>query len=59
MNSEYLKMKKAVNHAISLQDVYTQLTKHLQKTYEMQKKYYNKTHTLMKFNVRNKILVKT
>ena len=27
--------------------------------YKIQKKYYNKTHTLMKFNMRDKILIKT
>ena len=59
MNSEHLKVKKAADCATSLQDVHAQLTKHLQKTYETQKKYYNKTHTLMKFNVKNRVLVKT
>ena len=51
-------MKKVINCVISLQDVCAQLTKYLQKTYKMQKKYYDKMHTSMKFNVKNKVLVK-
>ena len=58
-NSEHFKVKKVINCTISLQDVCEQLTEHLQKTHEMQKKYYNKTHTSMKFNVKDRVLVKT
>ena len=58
MNNEHLKVKKAVNYTTFLQDVCTQLIEHLQKTHETQKKYYDKMHTLMKFNVRNRVLVK-
>ena len=57
-NSEHFKVKKITDCTISLQDVCAQLTEHLQKMYKTQKKYYNKTHTLMKFNVRDKVLVK-
>ena len=59
MNNKHLKMKKAIDYATSLQNVHAQLTEHLQKMHETQKKYYNKTHTLMKFNVRDRVLVKT
>ena len=52
-------MKKVTDCATSLQDVHAQLTEHLQKTHETQKKYYNKTHTSMKFNVRDRVFVKT
>ena len=58
-NSEHFKVKKVVDCATSLQDVCEQLTECLQKTHETQKKYYDKTHTLMKFNVKDRVLVKT
>ena len=58
MNNKHFKVKKVADCATSLQNVHAQFTEHLQKTHETQKKYYNKTHTLMKFNVKNKVLVK-
>ena len=58
MNNKYLKMKKIINYVTFLQDVCAQLTKYLQKTHEMQKKYYNKMHISMKFNIRNRVFIK-
>jgi len=57
-NNKYLKVKKIVDRVTSLQNVRTQLTERLQKTHEMQKKYYDKMHTSMKFNVRDRVLIK-
>src|SRR5690625_5040249 len=57
-NSEHFKVKKVVNRATFLQNVRAQLTERLQKTHETQKKYYDKTHTSMKFNVRDRVFVK-
>ena len=59
MNSKHFKVKKIINCAISLQNVCVQLIEYLQKMHKIQKKYYDKTHTLMKFNVKNKVFVKT
>ena len=58
MNSEHFKVKKVADCVTSLQNVCAQFTECLQKTHEMQKKYYDKMHTLMKFNMRNRVLVK-
>ena len=57
-NSEHFKVKKVINCVTFLQDVHVQLIEHLQKTHKTQKKYYDKTHTQMKFKVRDRVLVK-
>ena len=58
-DNEHFKVKKVVNCATSLQDVCTQFIECLQKMHETQKKYYDKMHTLRKFNVKDRVLVKT
>ena len=58
-DSEHFKVKKTVNYAIFLQNVCAQFIKYLQKMHETQKKYYNKMHTSMKFNMKDKVFIKT